>query len=91
LEGLTVVERVFEGFVSQAIPLLEKINPQPPLQPDGRASAFAFGIEWFDDGQRFRPWNEGCYPREKLLAVVFVWGAYASGVCFSASRRKFVP
>jgi len=27
LEGLTVVERVFEGFVSQAIPLLEKINP----------------------------------------------------------------
>jgi len=28
LEGLTVVECVFESFVSQPIPLLEKIDPQ---------------------------------------------------------------
>src|ERR1039458_3894939 len=53
LEGLTVVERVFEGFVGQAIPLLEEINPQHPLQPDGRTSALAFGIERFEDRQQF--------------------------------------
>ena len=35
LQCLTVVEGVFEGFVGQGIPLLEKIDPQHPLQPDG--------------------------------------------------------
>jgi len=69
LHRLTVVEGVFEGFVRQAIPLLKEIHPQHPLQSDGRASAFAFGIERFDDGQQFRPGNEGFHAREKLLAA----------------------
>jgi hypothetical protein len=69
LQCLAVVERVFEGLVGQPIPLLEKIYPQHPLQPDGRASAFSFGIEWFDDGQQFGPRNEGFHAREKLLAA----------------------
>ena len=34
-QGLAVVDRVFESFVGQAIPLLEEIHPQHPLQPDG--------------------------------------------------------
>ncbi len=55
LEGVAVVERVFQSLVSQAIPLLEKINPQHALQPDGRPAAFAFGIERFDHGQQLRP------------------------------------
>ena len=69
LECLTVVERVFKGFVGQAIPLPEKIDPQHTLQPDGRTSAFAFGIEWLKDGQQFGPRNEGLHAREKLLAA----------------------
>jgi hypothetical protein len=67
LEGLTVVERVFQSFVGQAIPLLEKLHPQHPLQPEGRASAFAFGIERLNDGQPFRPRNDRFHAREKLL------------------------
>ena len=45
LERLTIVERVFKGFVGQAIPLLEAIHAQHALQSNGRSSAFAFGIE----------------------------------------------
>ena len=33
------------------------------------ASALALGIERFDDGQQFRPRNEGFHAREKLLAA----------------------
>ena len=54
---LTVVEGGFKRFVGQTIPLLEEIDPQHALQADGRASAFAFGIERLNDGQQFRPWN----------------------------------
>src|SRR5450432_3323972 len=69
LERLTVVERVFEGFIGQAIPLLEEINPQHPLQADGRTSAFALGIKGFDDGQQLRPRNHRVHAREKPFAA----------------------
>lgn len=69
LQRLTVVEGVFQGFVGQAIPLLEKINPQYALQSDGRTSAFPLGIKRFDHRQQFRPRNEGFHAREELLAA----------------------
>ena len=34
-----------------------------------RRVAFSFGIERFDDGQQFRPWDERFRAREKLLAA----------------------
>ncbi len=34
-QGLAVVEGVCEGFVGQALPLLEAIDPQPPPSPRG--------------------------------------------------------
>ena len=52
LEGLAGVVRVFAGFISQAIQWLEKIDPQPALQSEGRASALAFGIEGSEVGQK---------------------------------------
>ena len=52
LQGLTVIERVFKGFVSEAIPLLEEIDAQHPFQPDGRATTFTFRIEWLNDGEQ---------------------------------------
>lgn len=48
--ALAVVKRVFEGFVGQIIPLLEKTGPQHSLQPDRAAVAFSLGIERLDDG-----------------------------------------
>src|SRR5450432_1589786 len=69
LERLTVVERVFEGFIGQAIPLLEEINPQHPLQADVRTSALALGIKGFDDGQQLRPRNHRVHAREKPFAA----------------------
>ena len=69
LECLPVVARGFEGFGSPPIPLLEEIDPQPALQPDGRPSAVAFGLERFAAGQPFRPRNEGFQAREKLRAA----------------------
>ena len=69
LEGLAVVEGVFEGFVGQAIPLLEEIDAQHPLQSDGRTSALAFRIEGFDDGEQFRPGNQFLHAREELFAA----------------------
>ena len=68
-QRLTVIERVFEGFIGQAIPLLEKINPQPPLQTNGRPSALTLGIEGINDRQQFGPWNNGLHAREELLAA----------------------
>ena len=35
----------------------------------GGRPSLAFGIERFDDGQQFRPRNEGFHPREELLAA----------------------
>ena len=65
----TVVERGFERFVGPALPWLEKRHPQPPLPSDGRASAFAFGLERFEDGQPFRPRKESFQAGQKFLAA----------------------
>ena len=69
LEGLTVVERVFEGFVRQAIPLLEEIDAEHSFQSDGRTTAFALGIMGFDDGEQLLPWDDFLHAGEELLAA----------------------
>ena len=60
LEGLAVGARVFAGFISQAIPWLEKIDPQPALQSEGQASALAFGIERSEVGQKIFSTGRSC-------------------------------
>ena len=67
LQSLAVVAGVLEGCVSQAIPLLEELDPQHALQPHGRASAFALGIEWLEDGQQVPPRYEGVHAREEFF------------------------
>ena len=67
-QRLAVVEGVFEGFIGQAIPLLEEIDPQHPLQPDRRAAALALRIVRRDDGQQPGPRENCLHPREELLA-----------------------
>ena len=59
-QRLTVEYGVFEGFASQAIPLLEEINSHHALQPDRRTSAGFLRIERFNDLTRnsSRVWKE---------------------------------
>ena len=57
------------GAGRQARPLLEEIDAQHALQPDGRTSAFALGMERLDDGQQFRPRNDGLQAGEEFLAA----------------------
>ena len=57
------------AFGGQARPLLEEIDAQHALQPDGRTSAFALGMERLDDGQQFRPRNDGLQAGEEFLAA----------------------
>jgi hypothetical protein len=74
-QRLAVVEGVFEGFVGQAIPLLEEIDPQHPLQSDGRATALALGIVRRDDRQESGLRNNLFHAREELLpAGGFLFG-----------------
>ena len=49
--------------------MLEEIDAQHELQPDGRASALALGIERIEDGQQLRPQNDGLHAGEELLAA----------------------
>jgi hypothetical protein len=68
-QGLAIVKRVFNGFVGQAIPLLEEIDAQHPLQSNGRTAAFALGIMRLDDSQHLRPRNDFLHAGQKLLAT----------------------
>ena len=67
LQGLTVVKGVFQRFIGQPIPLLKEIDAQQALQSDGWTAAFTFGIERRNDGEQFRPRDEGLHAREELL------------------------
>ncbi len=69
LEGVAVVERVFERLVGEGIPLLEKIDAQHPLQTNGRAAAFALRIKGFDDGEQLRPGDDLLHAGEELFAA----------------------
>jgi len=44
-QRLTIVERVLQGLVGQPIPLLQKVKPQHPLQPNRRPAALALRVE----------------------------------------------
>src|SRR5678815_5412628 len=54
-QSLTVVKCIFEGFVSQGVPLLKKIDSQHSLYPDGRTSAASVGIVWLNQFNELRP------------------------------------
>lgn len=66
---LAVVAGVLAGFVGQTIPLLQEINPQHPLQPEGRAATLPLRIEGLYHRQQSRPGDDLLHPRQKLLAT----------------------
>lgn len=67
-QGMAVVEGVFERFLGQAIPLLEKIDPRHPLHADGRTAARTLGVMWLNHGQQLAPRQDFLHAGEELLA-----------------------
>ena len=51
------------------MPLLEKIDAQHPLQPEGRTAAFALRIKGFNDGEQLRPRDDCLHAGEELFAT----------------------
>jgi hypothetical protein len=77
-QGLAIVERVLQRLVGQPVPLLQKIQPQHPLQPDRRPSAFALRVKRPKTIDQPRPRHHPLHlgqklvpPRLLLLAGVF--------------------
>ena len=68
LQRLAVVEGVFQRLVGQRVPLLEEIDPQHPLQPDGRATARTLRVVRRDDREQLRPRDHLLHPREEPLS-----------------------
>ena len=62
--GLAVIECVFESFIRQRIPLLEKVNAEHPLQADRRSPTLAFSTSLpnnehvFDDKSCRQGWDD---------------------------------
>ena len=64
--GERVVERVFNGWIGQVEPLLEKVNPQHPFQPDRRTAVAGLRIMWLDQRHQLRPRHHTLHLREEL-------------------------
>src|SRR5271169_4256505 len=44
-QRLAVVQRVLQGLIGQPVPLLQKVDPQHPLQPNRRPAALSLRVE----------------------------------------------
>src|SRR6185369_12129823 len=66
-QRLTVVQRVFQRFVSQPVPLLQKVEPQHAFQSNRRPTALAFRVEGLQPRHQPRPRNNLLHLAEKLV------------------------
>src|SRR5664279_540491 len=64
---LTVIDRVFKSFVSQCIPLLQKIDAQHPLYSYWRSPALARRVVWLNQLHQSLPRNHLFHLSKKLL------------------------
>jgi len=60
-----IVERLFHCRVRQVEPLLQKIEPQHPLDPDRRAAIARLGIKRRDQPAQRRPWHNALHLGQK--------------------------
>jgi len=99
LEGVAVVAGVLESFITEGIPLLEKIDAQHPFQTDGRTTTFALRIEGFDDGEQLFPRDDLLHAGEELFAAGdFLFGselgvgeAWAGASCHKVYPARSPP
>jgi hypothetical protein len=78
---LAIINRILQRFIGQRVPLLEKINPQHPLQADRRTAPLAFRIKRLDHRDqpcsRHHPFHLGekqVPPCRFLFGRIFVLG-----------------
>jgi hypothetical protein len=67
-QRLAVVKRVFKGLVGQPIPLLQKVDPQHPLQSDRRSPALALWVERPEPRYQPRPRHHPFHLGQKPVA-----------------------
>jgi hypothetical protein len=67
--GRTVIEGVFERFVSQGVPELQKVHPQHLLHSHRRAALFALGIKRLDGCHQPCPRHQALHLKEETLAA----------------------
>jgi hypothetical protein len=67
-QRLAVVERVLQGLVGQPVPLLQKVEPEHPLQTDRRPAALALRVERPQTIDQTRPWHHLLHLAQKLVA-----------------------
>jgi hypothetical protein len=66
-QGLAIVERVFQCLVGQPVPLLQKVEPQHPFQPDRRPAALAFWVKRPQPLHQPRPGNHLLHLGQKFV------------------------
>ena len=61
---------IIHGWIAEAIPLLQQINPQHHFQHVRRATALGagFGVVGLDQVDQHLPWHNGLHLRQKSLA-----------------------
>src|SRR5215204_391284 len=67
-QRLTIVERVLQRLVGQPVPLLQKVEPQHPLQPNRWPAAFALRVERPQTFNQPRPRHHLLHLGQKLVA-----------------------
>jgi len=77
-QGLAVVQRVLQSFVGQPVPLLQKVQPQHPLQPNRRPAALALRVERPQTINQPRPRHHPLHLGQKLVAprLLFLAGVF---------------
>src|SRR4051794_35724709 len=75
---LAIVERVLQGLVGQPVPLLQKVDPQHPLQPNRRPAAFALRVERPQTFNQPRPWHHFFHLGQKAVPprLLFLPGVF---------------
>ena len=77
-QRLAVVERVLKGLVGQPVPLLQKVQPQHPFQPDRRPTAFALRVKRPQTFNQTRPRHHLLHLSQKFVAtrLLFLTGVF---------------
>src|SRR4051794_31595931 len=77
-QGLAIVKRVLQCLVGQPVPLLQKVDPQHPLQPNRRPAPLALRIERPQTIDQPRPRHHLLHLGQKLVTprLLFLPGVF---------------
>jgi hypothetical protein len=67
--GFHVVQGFFRGRITEVEPALQEMDPEHPLQPDGRTAFACLGVEGVDEGIELLPGNDPLHFSEELFPL----------------------